>query len=191
MIASAIYHITHHEKESSFNQQKSFELIEKYHLQGTEIKLYTTKDYIDLAKFVQSSVSDVGLACRVEEMMPAALREKRAQCSLPFFRSSWVADYPDAENYLSLFTTENFAPQGPNYSHYSNPQFDALYEKAIATNSLSDRALIYNEMDSLMMTEAPVVILFYDEVLRFVNKRVSGFNGNPVNLLNLKTVKID
>lgn len=175
----------------AFNQQKSFELIEKYHLQGTEIKLYTTKDYIDLAKFVQSSVSDVGLACKVEEMMPAALREKRAQCSLPFFRSSWVADYPDAENYLSLFTTENFAPQGPNYSHYSNPQFDALYEKAIATNSLSDRALIYHEMDSLMMTEAPVVILFYDEVLRFVNKRVSGFNGNPVNLLNLKTVKID
>ena len=175
----------------AFNQQKSFELIEKYHLEGTEIKLYTTKDYIDLAKFVQSSVSDVGLACKVEEMMPAALREKRAQCSLPFFRSSWVADYPDAENYLSLFTTENFAPQGPNYSHYSNPKFDALYEKAIATNSLSDRALIYHEMDSLMMTEAPVVILFYDEVLRFVNKRVSGFNGNPVNLLNLKTVKID
>ncbi len=175
----------------AFNQQKSFMIIDKYHLQGSEIKLYTTKDYIDLAKFVQSSVTDVGLVCKVEEMMPAALREKRAQCSLPFFRSSWVADYPDAENYLSLFTTENFAPKGPNYTHYSNPKFDELYEKAIATNSLSDRALIYHEMDSLMMTEAPVVILFYDEVLRFVNKRVSGFNGNPVNLLNLKTVKID
>ena len=172
----------------AFNQQKSFEIIEKYHLQGSEIKLYTTKDYIDLAK---SSVTDVGLVCKVEEMMPAALREKRAQCSLPFFRSSWVADYPDAENYLSLFTTENLAPKGPNYTHYSNPKFDKLYAKAIATNDLKIRAEIYHEMDSLMMTEAPVVILFYDEVLRFVNKRVSGFDGNPVNLLNLKTVKID
>jgi peptide/nickel transport system substrate-binding protein len=102
-----------------------------------------------------------------------------------------VADYPDAENYLSLFTTDNFAPKGPNYTHYSNPRFDELYAKAIATNDLKIRAEIYHEMDSLMMTEAPVVILFYDEVLRFVNKRVSGFNGNPVNLLNLKTVKID
>jgi len=175
----------------AFDQQKSFDLVEKYHLYGSEIKLYTTKDYIDLAKFVQSSVTDVGLVCRVEEMMPAALREKRAQCSLPFFRSSWVADYPDAENYLSLFTTENFAPKGPNYSHYSNQKFDTLYMKAIATNDMSKRAKIYHEMDSLMMTEAPVVILFYDEVLRFVNKKVSGFNGNPVNLLNLKTVKID
>jgi len=140
---------------------------------------------------VQSSVTDVGLVCKVEEMMPAALREKRAQCSLPFFRSSWVADYPDAENYLSLFTTENFAPKGPNYTHYSNRKYDRLYETAIATNDLHERAQIYHEMDSLMMTEAPVVILFYDEVLRFVNKRVSGFNGNPVNLLNLKTVRID
>ncbi len=175
----------------AFNQQKSFEIIGKYHLQGSEIRLYTTKDYIDLAKFVQSSVTDVGLVCKVEEMMPAALREKRAQCSLPFFRSSWVADYPDAENYLSLFTTENFAPKGPNYTHYSNRRFDELYETAISTNDLQKRAEIYHEMDSLMMTEAPVVILFYDEVLRFVNKRVSGFDGNPVNLLNLKTVKID
>ena len=45
-------------------------------------------------------------------------------------------------------------------------------------------------MDSLMMTEAPVVILFYDEVLRFVNKNVEGLGSNPTNMLNLKKVKI-
>ena len=146
---------------------------------------------MDLAKFVQSSVSDVGLVCKVEEMMPAALREKRAKCSLPFFRSSWVADYPDAENYLSLFTTANFAPDGPNYTHYSSKTFDSLYDVANSTNDLSDRALIYHKMDSLMMAESPVVILFYDEVLRFVNRRVTNFNGNASNLLNLKTLEIN
>ena len=77
------------------------------------------------------------------------------------------------------------------FPHYSNPKFDELYAKAIATNDLKTRAEIYHEMDSLMMSEAPVVILFYDEVLRFVNKRVSGFDGNPVNLLDLRRVKID
>lgn len=174
-----------------FNQQKSFEIVEKYDLGGTEIKLYTTKEYMDLAKFVQSAVSDVGLVCRVEEMMPAALREKRAKCSLPFFRASWVADYPDAENYLSLFTTNNFAPDGPNYTHYSNSEFDRLYDEAVATTDLRLRARMYHEMDSIMMTESPVVILFYDEVLRFVNKKVSNFNGNPVNLLNLKALEIN
>lgn len=175
----------------SYDPQKSYDIIEKYGLNNEEIKLYTTKEYMDLAKFVQSSVSDVGLVCKVEEMMPAALREKRAKCSLPFFRSSWVADYPDAENYLSLFTSWNFAPEGPNYTHYSNESFDDLYKCAMSTNDLNDRALIYRKMDSLMMTESPVVILFYDEVLRFVNKNVTDFNGNAVNMLNLKRVKIN
>ena len=171
-----------------YNPKKAEQLLKDNGLVGYELKLYTTQDYIDIAKFVQSALTEVGLNCKVEEMMPAALREKRANGNLPFFRSSWVADYPDAENYLSLFTTNNFTPQGPNYTHYSNEKFDELYQKSLTCNDLQERAKIYHEMDSLMMTEAPVVILFYDEVLRFVNKDVEGLGSNPTNMLNLKKV---
>lgn len=174
-----------------YNPKKAEQLLKDNDLIGYELKLYTTQDYIDIAKFVQSALTEIGLNCRVEEMMPAALREKRANGNLPFFRSSWVADYPDAENYLSLFTTNNFTPQGPNYTHYSNAKFDELYQKSLTCNDLEERAKIYHEMDSLMMTEAPVVILFYDEVLRFVNKNVEGLGSNPTNMLNLKKVRIN
>ena len=176
---------------SPYNPKKAEQLLKDNDLIGYELKLYTTQDYIDIAKFVQSALTEIGLNCRVEEMMPAALREKRANGNLPFFRSSWVADYPDAENYLSLFTTNNFTPQGPNYTHYSNVKFDELYQKSLTCNNLEERAKIYHEMDSLMMTEAPVVILFYDEVLRFVNKNVEGLGSNPTNMLNLKKVRIN
>jgi peptide/nickel transport system substrate-binding protein len=101
-----------------------------------------------------------------------------------------VADYPDAENYLSLFTTPNFCPAGPNYTHYTNPKFDKLYEKALLCNDLQERAQYYTKMDSLMMQDAPVVVLFYDEVLRFVNKRVTNMGSNPTNLLDLRRVRI-
>ena len=174
-----------------YNPKKAEQLLKDNDLLGYELKLYTTQDYIDIAKFVQSALTEVGLNCKVEEMMPAALREKRANGNLPFFRSSWVADYPDAENYLSLFTTNNFTPQGPNYTHYSNAKFDELYQKSLTCNDIEERARIYHAMDSLMMTEAPVVILFYDEVLRFVNKNVEGLGSNPTNMLNLKKVKIN
>ena len=174
-----------------YNPKKAEQLLEDNDLIGYELKLYTTQDYVDIAKFVQSALTEIGLTCRVEEMMPAALREKRANGNLPFFRSSWVADYPDAENYLSLFTTSNFTPQGPNYTHYSNEKFDELYKKSLTCNYLQERAEIYHEMDSIMMTEAPVVILFYDEVLRFVNKNIEGLGSNPTNMLNLKRVKIN
>ena len=174
-----------------YNPKKAERLLKDNDLLGCELKLYTTQDYIDIAKFVQSALTEVGLNCKVEEMMPAALREKRANGNLPFFRSSWVADYPDAENYLSLFTTNNFTPQGPNYTHYSNAKFDELYQESLTCNDIEERARIYHAMDSLMMTEAPVVILFYDEVLRFVNKNVEGLGSNPTNMLNLKKVKIN
>ena len=44
-------------------------------------------------------------------------------------------------------------------------------------------------MESLMMEDAPVVILYYDQVLRFVRKNVTGLGSNPMNLLTLKYVR--
>lgn len=173
-----------------YDLRKAQRLVEDYRLEGYVLNLSTTAEYADIGKFVQSQVESAGLQCKMEVMPPATMRSMRANGSLQFFRSSWVADYPDAENYLSLFTTSNFAPAGPNYSHYSNPDYDRLYEKAMRCNSLEERASFYRTMDSVMMQDAPVVVLFYDEVLRFVSKRVEGLGSNPINLLDLRKTKI-
>jgi hypothetical protein len=45
------------------------------------------------------------------------------------------------------------------------------------------------QMDRLLIEEAPVVVIFYDEVLRFSHKSISGLGSNPLNLLSLKQVK--
>ena len=44
-------------------------------------------------------------------------------------------------------------------------------------------------MDSIAMNEYPIVPLYYDQVIRFVQKGISGLTINPVNGLNLKKVK--
>ena len=173
-----------------FDLKRAQRLVKDYGLEGYTLNLSTTAEYADIGKFVQSQAEQIGLQCKMEVMPPATLKSMRANGSLQFFRASWVADYPDAENYLSLFTTSNFAPDGPNYSHYTNPRFDRLYEKAMGCTDDEERAAYYAEMDSLMMLDAPVVVLFYDEVLRFVNKRVEGLGSNPTNLLDLRKVKI-
>ena len=69
-------------------------------------------------------------------------------------------------------------------------KYDHLYGKAMACTDDNERAAYYTEMDSLMMLDAPVVVLFYDEILRFVNKRVEGLGTNPTNLLDLRKVRI-
>lgn len=171
-----------------YDLKRAQRLVKDYRLDGYLLQLSTTAEYADIGKFVQSQVEQIGLKCKMEVMPPATMRSMRSNGSLPFFRASWVADYPDAENYLSLFTTSNFSPDGPNYSHYSNLEFDRLYEKAMACTDPEERASYYAAMDSLVMLDAPVVVLFYDEVLRFVNKQVKGMDTNPTNLLDLRKV---
>jgi len=173
-----------------YDLKRAQRLVAENHLEGYLLQLSTVADYADIGKFVQSQVEQIGLQCKMEVMPPATMRSMRSNGSLSFFRSSWVADYPDAENYLSLFTTPNFSPAGPNYTHYTNPKYDKLYDKALLCNDLQERAHYYTEMDSLMMRDAPVVVLFYDEVLRFVNERVHGLGSNPTNLLDLRRVRI-
>ena len=100
-----------------------------------------------------------------------------------------MADYPDAENYLFIYHSKNFSPNGPNYTHYKNDQLDALYETAVETVDTQKRHLLYQKMDSLIMETAPVVPLYYDEVLRFTNKNITGLGINPINHLHLKKVQ--
>ncbi len=106
-----------------------------------------------------------------------------------FFRGSWIADYPDAENYLSVFYSKNPAP--PNYTRYNNPQFDALFEKALEETNDSLRYELYRQADQVMMNDAPVVPLWYDVVVRLVKPNVKGFSANALNLLELRTVRIN
>ncbi|MEI6173406.1 MAG: ABC transporter substrate-binding protein [Bacteroidota bacterium] len=153
------------------------------------LTLTSTSDYLDICKYIQHQVASIGIDLRIEVSPPAAVKEMKAEAKLPFFRASWIADYPDAENYLSMFYSRNFCPQGPNYTHFSNREFDQLYERAMSTIQDSLRFSMYRQMERIMMEEAPVVILYYDQVLRFVQMDIEGLNSNPMNLLTLKQVR--
>ena len=58
----------------------------------------------------------------------------------------------------------------------------------VETND-SLRIKLYKKMDEIVMSETPVVVLFYDEVLRFTQKNIEGLGINPTNLLDLRKVK--
>jgi peptide/nickel transport system substrate-binding protein len=175
----------------SYNPEKARKLLTESGYSGQTITLTTTADYVDIAKFVQSQLEILGIDIRVEISPAAMMRELRAKSKLEFFRSSWVADYPDAENYMSLFLSSNKAPNGPNYTHYESNLFDSLYKKSMTEIRDEDRNALYSAMDSLAMNHSPVVVLFYDEVLRFVHPRIINLGSNPINLLDLKHTDID
>ncbi len=153
------------------------------------VTLVSTPEYLDICRYIQHQVSELGMNLKIEVSTPAAMKEMKAEARLGFFRASWIADYPDAENYLSMFLSRNFCPQGPNYTHYSNARFDELYHQAMMTVDDDTRIRLYREMEDIMMAEAPVVVLYYDQVLRFTGKNITGLGSNPMNLLTLKNVR--
>lgn len=176
-----------------YNPEKALQLIAKYKQEtgdkNPQLFLSTNASYIDIAEFLQREWQKIGLDVSVDINPPSTLRQAISTGKVSFFRASWIADYPDAENYLSLFYSKNFAPNGPNYTHFKNEKFDKLYESAFKETDVEKRYELYREMDKLIMEEAPVIPLFYDKVARFSRKEVQNLGINGLNMLDLKRVK--
>ncbi len=152
-----------------------------------EIELFTNKDYLDLTTFIARQWQEIGVKTKIEVLESSILRDGMRKSSIPFFRASWIADYPDAESFLCMFYSKYPAP--PNYTRYSNPSYDKLYEEAIKTSDIKRRYELYHQMDRMLIEDAPVIFLFYDETALFSQKNVSGISGNAVNLLMVNDIK--
>ena len=152
-----------------------------------EIKLLTIPIYGDLGTYIANELLQVGIKVQVEVIQKSLLMEQTAKSQAPFFRGSWIADYPDAENYLSVFYGKNPAP--PNYTRYKNPAFDKLYEQALSEKNDSLRYKLYQQMDRIIISDAPVVPLWYDMAIHLVHKNIANFYPNSLNLLELRRVK--
>jgi peptide/nickel transport system substrate-binding protein len=151
------------------------------------IKLLTIALYADMADFVARQLEDIGIRVQVEIVQKALLLDMTANSRVAFFRGSWIADYPDAENYLSVFYSRNPAP--PNYTRYKNPRFDALFENALAEVNDSVRYRLYQQADKIMIEDAPVIPLWYDKVVWLLQPNITGLKPNPLNLLELRAAQ--
>lgn len=153
------------------------------------ITIGTNSQYQDICEYIQRELQKAGLSVKIEVMPPSTLRQMKSSGELDSFRASWIADYPDAENYLSLFYSKNFTPNGPNYTHFKDDNFDQMYEQSLSITDINKRKKLYAKMDSLVISKAPIIPLYYDEIVRFTRKTISGFSPNAQNFLVLKHVK--
>ncbi len=149
----------------------------------TPIVVHTSKDYLDLTTYIAKQWEDLGLRVKIDVMESAVLRNAMRNGDVGVFRASWIADYPDGESFLSMFYSQNPAP--PNYTRYQCEDFDQLYDSAMKERVEEEKIAKYQAMDRLLVEDAPVVFLFYDEVSLFVNNDVDGLSRNALNLLHV------
>ncbi|MBX2888033.1 MAG: ABC transporter substrate-binding protein [Ferruginibacter sp.] len=175
-----------HPNQYNLERAKKLLIEAGYHRDMPAIVLNTIPQYANLGVFIINELEKAGMNVQLNVMQKSLLLQQMAAGDINFFRGSWIADYPDAENYLSVFYGDNPAP--PNYTRYRNKLFDEWYKTAVITPDDGVRIALYKRMDSLMMDDAPVIPLWYDMVLHLVNPWVKNFHPNSLNLLELRRV---
>ena len=152
------------------------------------ITISTNKEYVDLVTYIRKQWAELGIEVEVDLVESATLREQMTQGKSQMFRASWIADYPDAESFMTCFYGEN--PSPPNYTQFKHPGFDTLYNRALVEVEEPYKSDVYNHMDRILVEEAPAIFLFYDEVAQFTKKNIYGISSNGANLLSVKYVQM-
>ena len=158
-----------------------------------EIVLSTTADYLDMMVYLQETWGRLGVKIKVDIQTGGMLRQLRNEGKLMLFRGSWIADYPDAENFLACYYAPYLSPMGPNYTHFEDAQFDALYRLIEAGESgqkASLRKHYIQQANQILIDQAPVIPLYYDKSIRLIQPWVQGLENDAANRLVLKRVKI-
>jgi ABC-type transport system substrate-binding protein len=153
------------------------------------LKVSVTSAYLELCEMLQHQLGAVGIRLVVDVLPLSTHKEGTANGELAFFRKNWIADHPDAENFLMLFTTANRSPAGPNYTRFSDPLYDRLYAQALRTPDPEVRTQLYARMDSILHAQVPAVFLLHPDVIRYVGAHVQGIVADPMNQLDLRRVR--
>jgi ABC-type oligopeptide transport system substrate-binding subunit len=103
--------------------------------------------------------------------------------------SAWIADYPDAQNFLQLLYGPNTGQS--NESEFKLPEYDRLYEKSIALPDSPERNAIYREMNRLLLAYAPWRLGVHRIFNHLQWPWVKGYKKHPILYTNFKYLDID
>ena len=81
------------------------------------------------------------------------LRKQAQLGKVQMFSYGWIADYPDGENFLQLFWSKSIG--GANYTLFSRPEFDALYERIKTLPDTPERTGLYQQMVHILWVYNP------------------------------------
>ena len=174
----------------SYDPAKALQLLAQAgHPAGKGLKPITIQvpnNYEDIANFIAGELQEIGITLKLELIQPNVLKQQMSASKALCFRAQWLADYPDAETYLVFFNSHFPAP--PNYTRFSNATFDQWYDQSL---NLPDTARwqLYRRMDSLAMSQAPIIPLYYEKLIHFTQNNITGLHSNPMNLIDLKEVR--
>jgi peptide/nickel transport system substrate-binding protein/oligopeptide transport system substrate-binding protein len=131
---------------------------------------------------------DLGLDIDVIDLEWPEFSTLLTERTMPAYVLSWIADYPDPENFL----TSMFHSQSPdNYTGYANPNVDRLLDEASIEPDAEARAELYLRAQQAIIDDGVLVPLYHDVSYTLIKPYVHGLTISPVGILGLDRVWIE
>lgn len=147
-----------------------------------------------LAEAIQGMLKEnLGVTVKLDVMPLNQLIENFESGKADFWRSAWVADYPDPENFLNLFygkhVPANLSDKSYiNFTRYRNPSFDSTFQSALRTTDEKARMELFAKCDQMIVDDAVVMPVYYDNYIRLVQTNVRNFPINAMEYRDLSRV---
>ena len=126
----------------------------------------------------KKALDSIGVRMDVQkDKFPELLKLER-QCKLMMRTASWIADYPDADNFMQLLYGKNIGQN--NNGCAKIPEYDKLYEQSIRMPDSPERNRIYHDMARIIEVYAPwrLDTATYRNML--IQPRVQGYKKHPI-----------
>jgi ABC-type transport system substrate-binding protein len=148
---------------------------------GFSCKLWCLETVITSA--VQYDLAQVGIKAQINLVTPPALadstgRRKTVQC----FLWGWLQDYPDPSDFLNtLFNGNRITEEGcQNTSFYNNSKVNDLLAEAATCKDPDRRLRIYQAVEQTVVSDAPLVPLYYPRQYGLHQPWLHGVRLHPV-----------
>lgn len=129
----------------------------------------------------QLSESDL-LRVESRETSWQALQEKRTKADFQIIRSGWCGDFNHPTAFLGLF----YSKSPDNKSGYANPDYDRLFEQALASLSAKERSDIYLKLSEIIQQENLLLPLFQYTTPVYIAPSIMGAKKNPIGAIYSK-----
>ncbi len=132
-----------------------------------------------IGECIQHYLKKIGVELRLKNVEWAAYLEACEEGQPLMFRMGWVADYPDADNFLYTLLHSSKVGADGNYSRYVNPDFDRLIEKARRVADPEERIDLYRKAEKLAVEDAAWLFIYYDREVALIKPSWKGLYLTP------------
>ena len=149
------------------------------------------------ADYVAHQLNEVlGITVKVETIPFAQHLESIETGKSLFWRTGWIADYPDPETFLTTLYSEHIpadlnSRSSTNSVRYSSPRFDSLYNAAVHEADPVKRANLFLQADEVQVADAAIMPIYYELNDRLVQRNVRNFDINPMEFRDMTRVWLD